>query len=483
MKRVVSHTAAVVLTLAVLVSCSVDRSSGDLSEVTGYWRGVPPSQEAMGMELVFLIEQAGESRLEATGYWLLNGAVNNEFPVDRAVYLGDEAALALAYGGATYVATVDPKLGIARGSLSRRDHEETLLMTRVESGTLEELTPRSGMTGADYLYETPEASDDGWETASFGDVGMDGGVASEAVRGVLDGKYGFITSLLVVRDDRLVLEEYFYGSGRGQLEPTMSVTKSVVSLLVGAAIDRGLIDGVGVPILSFFPTRRAQAADGWEDVTLEHVLTMSTGVEWPVEVKQGGYVAPSDRFSGVLQRPIASKPGIRFDYVGLNVELLAGVLETATGVHADIYARDALLTPIGITEYDWSNLRWEGHPLMAGSLRLKPRDMARIGQLVLNGGLWDGKRIVSESWIERSTATQIEEAPGRGYGYLWWTGDYEMAGQTVRAVFASGLGSNYIAVLPEYDMVVVTTGRNVTNGLHQAPLDMVRDHILPAVRR
>jgi CubicO group peptidase (beta-lactamase class C family) len=109
--------------------------------------------------------------------------------------------------------------------------------------------------------------------------------------------------------------------------------------------------------------------------------------------------------------------------------------------------------------------------------------MARIGQFVLDGGLWHGERIISESWVERSTATQIEEAPGRGYGCLWWTGEYEMAGEMVRAVLASGLGSNYIAVLPEYDMVVVTTGRNVANGLHQAPLDMIRDALLPSVER
>jgi CubicO group peptidase (beta-lactamase class C family) len=470
------------LSVALLLgSCSKDLSSGDLSEITGYWRGTPPSQREMGMELVFRVDAAGPDHLEATGYWLLNGSVNNEFPVERAVYRGEEHTLELGYGEVSYVARVDTKLGIARGTFSFPEMEEELLMTRVESATLAELTPRPGMTGAEYVYLRPEELPDGWQTASLEDVGFDESTAAEAVRGVLDGEYGFITSFLVVRDGRLVLEEYFYGSERDDLELTMSVTKSVVSLLVGVAIDERLIESVDVPILTFFPTRRRDAADGWEDVTLEHVLTMSTGAEWPAEAAEGGFLAPTDRFSGVLERPIGASPGSRFDYVGLNVELLSGVIETATGVNADVYAEDALFGPMGVKEYDWSSMKWEGHPLMAGALKLRPRDMARIGQLVLNGGTWDGQRVVSEEWVERSTSTQIEEAPGRGYGYLWWTGTYEFDGRPVDAVFASGLGSNYIMILPEYDMVVVTTGRNVTNGLHQAPLEMMRDHLLPAL--
>ena len=468
--------------LILLPSCGAEKSTGDLGDVTGYWRGTLPSQRDAGLELVFHVREAGPGRLEAIGYWLEDGMVNNEFPVARVVYRGEDASLGFAYGDVTYDASVDPKLGIARGTFSFPEQEETLLMTHVGSGALEELSPRPGVAGADYVYERPEKLDDGWDVAALDDAGFVPDVATEAVRGVLDGEHGIITSLLVVRDGRLALEEYFYGSGRGRLQPTMSVTKSVVSLLVGQAIDEGLIDGVDAPILSFFPERRRDAADGWEDVTLEHVLTMTTGVEWPAEVREGAYPAPADRFSGVLERPMTAEPGSRFDYVGLNVELLAGVIETATGVNADVYARDALFAPLGITEYDWSKLRWQGHPHMAGSLHLKPRDMARIGLLVLRDGVWNGEQVVSESWIERSTATHVEEGPNRGYGYLWWTGTYEFGGRTVEAVFASGLGSNYIAVLPDYDMVVVTTGRNVTNGLHQAPLDMIRDALLPAVR-
>jgi len=480
------HVSLVVLLLTVavgLMSCSSGRSTGDLDDVTGVWRGAPASHERVGAELVLRIEESGPGRLEAAGFWLSDGSVNSEFPIDRVVYSGEGSALSLSFAGASYEATVDPRLGMMRGTFSSSGIEEPLAMTRVASGVVEALVPRPGTAGDDYVYEPPEAQDDGWTVGSLTDAAMDPERAARAVREILDGRRGLITSLLVVRDGRLVLEEYFYGSGRDDLQPVMSVTKSVTSLLVGIAIDDGLIDDVDVPILSFFPDRRADAAEGWENVTLEHVLTMSTGAEWPPEVRQGGYVAPSDRFSGVLERPIGQVPGTTFDYVGLNVELLAGVIEAATGQPADAYARDELFGPLGIEEFDWSQMRWEGHPLMAGSLRLRPRDMARFGQLVLARGVWNGERLVSESWIERSTATQVGEEDGRGYGYLWWTGEYEMAGETVRAVVASGLGSNYIAVLPEYDMVVVTTGRNVANGLHQAPLDMIRDALLPSVER
>ena len=172
-------------------------------------------------------------------------------------------------------------------------------------------------------------------------------------------------------------------------------------------------------------------------------------------------------------------PGTRWRYADRNMSLLPGVLRRATGVAADAFAAEHLFTPLGITAWDWETKRWQGHPDMVGSLELRSRDMAKLGQLVLDEGRWQGRRVVSAEWIRESTRAHVAETFGDlRYGYLWWRMDTPLGD----SIMAQGTGSHFILVIPDARMVIVTTAGNQFNGRSQAILRLVDQHLVPGVK-
>jgi CubicO group peptidase (beta-lactamase class C family) len=206
-------------------------------------------------------------------------------------------------------------------------------------------------------------------------------------------------------------------------------------------------------------------------------------LDWsPEEVENLHGTGPS-AFQEVINRDVVGQPGRDWEYVSMNVNLLAGVLHHATGEHAEAFARKALFEPLGIRQWDWSLRRSGGFNLMDGSLRLRPRDMAKIGVLALNGGRWQGRQVVDETWIDRSLSPLLSTgSDGESYGYLWWTLEVPIPeGRPVRAAFANGLGSQFIVLFPELDLVVVTTGGNQENGKHMAIGEVLLRELVPGV--
>lgn len=337
--------------------------------------------------------------------------------------------------------------------------------------------------GASYAYAPPQDRGDGWMVASAGEVGVDPQALEAMVASVVRGEAGILHSLLVARHGRLILEEYFHGYGPGDLHPLASCTKSVSSLLVGLAIQDGAIPDVHTPLAGFFPRDAGVLADGWDDLTLENLLTMSLALDWSPQEAQNLHGTGPDFFRRVLSRPVVGSPGRDFAYVNANVNLLAGVLRQATGTQAEAYAEQALFAPLGIHEWDWEGMKTEGYNLMDGSLRLLPRDMARIGQMVLDEGKWNGTQVVDPEWIRASTRRHLDAGPGgEGYGYLWWLMAAPVSGgEPVSAVFANGWGSQFIIVFPSLDLVVVTTGGNDYNGKHLALAGPLGRDLLPGV--
>ncbi len=289
--------------------------------------------------------------------------------------------------------------------------------------------------------------------------------------------------MILIRDGKLVLEEYFHGYDRHDLHAIQSCTKSVASLLVGIAIDRGEITGVDVPVFEYFPVHADLRTPEWDAVTLRHLLTMSAGLDWsPREVFTVRGTGPK-LFRRVLSRRVVDEPGTRFLYVGANVNLLAGVLHHATGQHADEFAGRYLFGPLGIQGWDWDQAKVEGYPSMAGTLQLRPLDMAKLGQLVLNEGRWKDTQVVSSGWIRESTARAMTmgQGPNRDeYGYLWWRPPMPDDGTSERILVASGWGSQFIHILPQLDAVLVTTGGNNFNGRTGDLGAVLRRHLKPA---
>jgi CubicO group peptidase (beta-lactamase class C family) len=331
----------------------------------------------------------------------------------------------------------------------------------------------------------PVVRNDGWPVASAGEDGL---VDRAALRGMTDrlaissdaGISGArIHAVLVAHGGRLVFERYFRGAdeisggifGRraenvifdaDTLHDMKSVSKSVASLAIGIAIDRGLIRSIHEPIFSFFPELSDLRSPEKDQILLSHVLTMSLGLAWVEATPATGddndevhMHRASDPCRYVLGLAVTAPAGQGFFYNTGALTLLSAIIRKATGRPLDEFARAALFEPLGITGVEW--VRFKGDTDAGGGLRLRPRDMAKIGQLVLAGGRWNNRQIVSKSWIETSTALQLKAADNLSYGYLWWLGRSLHKGREVHWIGALGRGGQSIRIVPELDLVVVVT--------------------------
>jgi hypothetical protein len=264
-----------------------------------------------------------------------------------------------------------------------------------------------------------------------------------------------------------------------------SVTKSVNSILIGIALDQHLIRSVDEKLSAFFPEYAGLFANSAKDtLRLKHLLSMTTGLSWDewtypytdARNEAFGMYPSKDPVRYVLERLLVAPPGTKFVYnSGISVTL-GEVLYKVSGLRADTFAVRYLFAPLGISDYKWVKFP-NGIVQTEGGLSLRPRDMAKIGYLFVNGGRWQGKQIVSEEWIRESTT---QHAPDRAYGYQWWLGWFRVRDRVpVVCYSAQGLGGQFIFVFPELQMVAVFTGWNDDTLLAQ-PIDMLQRYLLPA---
>jgi CubicO group peptidase (beta-lactamase class C family) len=313
----------------------------------------------------------------------------------------------------------------------------------------------------------------GWQVSTPEAQGMDSR-RLEQLRRNIAANYPQIRSVVVVRHGDIVFEYVREGVQPDEAYPVHSVTKSVMSALVGAALQQGYLLTLDQPVVDFFPDYAALEVDPrLHQVTLRHILTMSSGLQDPGFER---FLDSPDWFAYGLQRTIATNPGAAFGYTNPAAHLLSGVIARATGQNAQDFARQVLFDPLGIVDFGW-RLDPNGNPDAAGGLLLTPRDMAKFGYLYLNDGVWDGQRILPEGWVGESTSAQIEGGPPEytRYGYLWWI--TRVDGHD--AYFASGYGGQYLYVVPDLDLVaVIASNDEWTHGQNRA---LVADDIIPAV--
>jgi CubicO group peptidase (beta-lactamase class C family) len=322
----------------------------------------------------------------------------------------------------------------------------------------------------------PVARDDGWPVASHNeDKLIDRGALCRMADRLANSSDANIHAVLVAHGGKLVFERYFRGSdeiyGRpvgkvtfdaDTLNNVKSVSKSVASLAVGIAIDRGLTRSINEPIFSFFPELSDLRSPEKDRIQLLHVLTMSMGLGWVEAIPsnegnndEGRMHMASDPCRYVLGLPVTAPAGQEFFYNTGALTLMSAIVRKATGRPLDEFARETLFEPLGITRVEWN--RYKGDSDAGGGLRLRPRDMAKLGQLVLAGGRWNDRQIVSREWIETSTAPKLKATDNQSYGYLWWLGRSLLNGREVRWVGALGRGGQSIRIVPELDLVVVVT--------------------------
>jgi CubicO group peptidase (beta-lactamase class C family) len=340
---------------------------------------------------------------------------------------------------------------------------------------------------APYVYQPPPALTDGWQTASADSVGLDPAPLEAAVNAIGEGAFPDVDSMLVVRQGRLVHEAYFNDFDRERLHDLRSATKSITSVLVGIAIDQGLLTGVDERVLPRLGGGAGlRNADPRKDaITVEHLLTMTPGLacdDWNAASpgNEEKMYKERDWVKFILDLPMVADPGTRYGYCTGGVVTLGAVIGNASGRRADAYAREVLFGPLGITRAEWE-LTPTGAVDTGGHIRMRPRDMAKLGQLFLQRGLWNGQRVVSEAWVERSTSFRVRTVSNEEYGYLWWRRLTQRAGAPVPTFYAIGNGGQHIIVAPSLELVAVFTGSHY-DGSGLLPQQIFDRYVLTAVR-
>ena len=361
---------------------------------------------------------------------------------------------------------------------------------------------------AEQLYQVPPATGDGWTTAALSEVGMAQEPINSLLRLLDAGQVPNLNGLVIVKDGKLVLEVYYPGDDitidrglsfarkdfdRDTLHCQASVSKSITSLLFGIAVDQGKVGDLNEKMFDSFP-EYSEANDAVRgEITLRQMLSMTTGLSWDEgypyddsrnDLNRMYFSLDPVRF--MLEKRLDAMPGRAFIYNGGVTNLLGEILNRKTGTPLAEFAGAELFAPLGITSFEWLTFPNAPEMVVASSLLyLRPRDMAKIGQMVLRHGMWDGRQVVSAQWIERSTAEAVQVSRGMGpaiepsgYGYQWWRGTFASA--DTQAVFAAGWGGQFIFILPELNTVVVLTGSNY-GGSDAAALDLVNRYVLGSI--
>jgi len=333
---------------------------------------------------------------------------------------------------------------------------------------------------------TPTDLHDGWAVAAPDQEGLDPAL----IRGI-GPRLEVLTEakahgVVIARHGRLVYERYFAGNDWRLSTPLgdvnfdaatkhdmRSISKSVTSLLVGIAFDRGLLTDLDAPVFSFFPEYEALRTPEKDRITLRHLLTMSSGLAWNENTVP--FTGPSNSYSQmeaapradhfVLAQPLAAQPGEVFNYNTGTANLLGLILRKISGKRLDAFAKETLFDPLRIEDWDW-DYDAGFNPAAGTGLRLRPRDLAKIGQLVLQHGVWNGRQVVSSAWIEeamiprttgKSLMLKLVPEGISSYGFLWWLGRLPVDHPEHDLIVANGYGGQRLFILPDLDLVVVTT--------------------------
>jgi len=344
---------------------------------------------------------------------------------------------------------------------------DTITLTARDRATAVGFVPRA--SGNPYTYRPPPPGDDGWRTAAARDVGMDEQRLAHLIQRVIDTNPAahaapLIHSILVARRGKLVLEEYFYGFTADRPHALRSASKTFASILAGELSLR--------PEMPVYPVFRSYGAFANPDprksrITLGQLFTHSTGLACDDndaaspgnENTMQSQTKEPDWYKYTLDLPVIHDPGSLYAYCSATLNLAGGVLEAASRTWLPELFRREIAEPLGITHW-YMNLMPTGHGYAGGGMYLRPRDLLKIGQLYLDLGVWNGRRIVPKRWVEQSTDRQIATSNGGSDGYAWHRYMLHTGTRDYKEYEANGNGGQLLMVVPELDMVIVFTAGN-----------------------
>ncbi|MCW5518169.1 serine hydrolase domain-containing protein [Muriicola sp. Z0-33] len=342
-----------------------------------------------------------------------------------------------------------------------------------------------------------------WETSSFETEGLKKEPFDSLLNEIGNGAYGNVDQLLLIKNGKLVFNQSFtndyekiskgksgilgcgfntcqdstiYGDynyyhpnwhpyyQNKKVHTLQSVTKSIASIMIGVAIKDGDISSTDVRVVDFFEDYDLSMADeSLKTATLENLLTMQLGMEWheldrpPDSTNTTGQLERSkDWIQFTFNQPMDTVPGTKWVYNSGASQLMSGIIKKATGLYIDEYAEKYLFTPLGIENFHWKKTP-AGYTDTEGGLFLEAQDLAKIGFLMLNNGIWDGQQIISSDWAKRSISKHVEFDKEKGYGYQWWREDQDQ----VEIWACKGFGGQYLLVFPKFETIAVVNSWNI----------------------
>ena len=361
-------------------------------------------------------------------------------------------------------------------------------------------TTTTPVTGIDH------AADNDLSRGSLKNAGFDSVRIHAMTQAIAQQEYPNIHSVLIVKNKKLVYEQYFpgedeiWGTSIGKINHTKdslhdvrSISKSVLSACIGIAIAQGKIKSEDQKVWDFFPEYSELNSGEKSNLTIRHLLTMSSGLEWNENIP---YTDPAnseiqmdnsdDPIHYVLSRPLVATPGTTWNYNGGCTQVLAAILFKVSGMEADTFANQYLFKPLGISTFFWTKLTAKAGrksvPAAASGLRLRPRDMAKIGILYMQGGRWKGKQIITEQWVKGSHTHQAARPEVGAYRYQFWTWTMSVNNTSIPVAVAVGNGDQRIYFDHEHDLMLVITAGNYNLWTIKKNADaLLKEYIYPSL--
>jgi CubicO group peptidase (beta-lactamase class C family) len=349
----------------------------------------------------------------------------------------------------------------------------------------------------------PVALNDGWSIASQAEVGLDPAKLCQLDAVIAQWPKANVHAVVVARNGKLVMERYFAGEderwgdklgrvthGSEVKHDLRSISKSVTSLLVGIALSEGKFPALDSSVFDAFPDYADLKTPEKARITFRNLLTMSAGLAWDENLpwndprnNEREMIMAADPFRYTLSQPVAFAPGTVYAYSGGGTSLLGETLIRSTGRPLRDYAREKLFQPIDAPDFEWLDAGVSGRLGAFGSLRMRPRDAAKLGRLLLTDGQWNGKQVIPAGWSAESIKPRINGEGLFFYGFQWWLGRSFRNGSELTWVAGVGLGGQRLYVVPSLDLVVMINAGHYRDALQgTVPLAIFNRVVLPAVK-
>lgn len=456
-------------------------SPADLSRTAdGVWSGtVNPFHEQLSLYLRINKEPDGQISV------IMRNPERNiglNYRLDHAAIRGDEVIF-YGYDGTTVLTgtlhraqasdtSADQSSDEIIGISVRLWYGETFDLTRRDRHNAPGFYPRPDLE--QYRYVQPVPKDDGWPVANAASVGMRPEKIEAMVQGILDTEINshrspYIQDLMIARQGKLIVDEHFFGFHGDIAHDSRSAGKSITSMAVGAAAKLGKLS-VRDKVYPLFPESAQNKDPRKASMTIEHLLTMSSGLACDDNDPDSPGNESNMQYQGsqtdwqlfTLNLPLVGEPGAKGLYCSGGIHLLTGVVSRKTDLWFPDFFRAHLAEPMNIRTYHM-NLDPLQRGYGGGGLRLQPRDFLKFGQTMLDGGVWNGRRVLSKSWVRRSLTAQSSINTPNDYGYAWWRSEHEANGKRFESWSATGNGGQLIIIVPDYELTIAFNGGNYNN--------------------